>query len=144
MLALMITASFSSFMFIVNCLRNLLSKGIPLKLTDFFVILTEKTFAGIFLDRIGLIRWAPVLWTNWKAKFLSIVKSHAPIKTKRVRYLGSHQTCGRVCAIAMWLNGKPLSLTILKTATFTKGYVIRSMERLNLPRHPIMLMHFSV
>ena len=57
------------------------------------------------------------------------------------RYLGSHQTHGRVCAIAMWLNGKSFSLTILKTGLFTKGYVIRSMEGLNLPRHPIMLMH---
>ena len=26
-----------------------------------------------------------VLWADWKAKFLSIVNSHAPIKTKRVR-----------------------------------------------------------
>ena len=52
MLALMITAS---FMFIVNYLWNLLSKGIPLKLTEVFVILTEKTFPGIFLDKIGLI-----------------------------------------------------------------------------------------
>ena len=48
MLALVITAS---FMFIVNYLWNLLSKGIPLKLTEIFVILTEKTFTGIFLDR---------------------------------------------------------------------------------------------
>ena len=52
MLALVITAS---FMFIINYLPNLLSKGIPLKLTEIFVILTEKTFAGIFLDRIGLV-----------------------------------------------------------------------------------------
>ena len=52
MLALVITAS---FMFIVNYLRNLLSKCIPLKLTEIFVILTGKTFAGIFLDRITLI-----------------------------------------------------------------------------------------
>ena len=55
MLALVITALFSSFMFIVNYLRNLLSNGIPLKLTDVSVILTEKTFAGIFLDKAGLI-----------------------------------------------------------------------------------------
>ena len=27
-----------------------------------------------------------------------------------------------------------------ETRLFTKGYVIRSMERLNLPRHPIILM----
>ena len=35
-----------------------------------------------------------------------------------------------------------LSLKILNTGLFTKDYKIRSMERLNLPRHPIMLMHF--
>ena len=42
----------------------------------------------------------------------------------QARYLGSHQTCGRVCAIAMLLKGKLLSLTILKTGLCTKGYVI--------------------
>ena len=52
MLELVITAS---FMFIVNYLRCLLSKDIPLKLTEIFVILTERTFAGIFLDRIVLV-----------------------------------------------------------------------------------------
>ena len=49
---LVITAS---FMFIVNYLRSLLSKGIPLQLTEIFVILTEKTFARIFFDRIVLV-----------------------------------------------------------------------------------------
>ena len=49
---LVITAS---FMFIVNYLRSLLLKGIPLKLREIFVILTEKTFAKIFLDRIALV-----------------------------------------------------------------------------------------
>ena len=48
-----------------------------------------------------------VLWDDWKAKSLSIVNSHAPIKTKRVRsgkvpWITS--TCGRVCAIAMLLT----------------------------------------
>ena len=38
----------------------------------------------------------------------------------RARYLGSHQTCGRVCAIAMLLNGELLRLTILKTGLCTK------------------------
>ena len=52
MLALVIAAL---FIFIVNYLRSLLSKRIPLKLTETFVILTEKTFAAIFLDRIGLV-----------------------------------------------------------------------------------------
>ena len=55
MLELVIT---TSFMFIINCLGSLLSKNIPLKLTDIFVILTEKTFAGKFLNRIVL---APVM-----------------------------------------------------------------------------------
>ena len=60
----------------------------------------------------------------------------------QARYLGSHQTCGRVCVIAMLLNGKLLSQTILKSGLCTKGYVIRSMKKLNLhvPRHPIMVM----
>ena len=40
---------------------------------------------------------------------------------------------------AMLLNGKLLSLTILKTGLCTKGYVIGSMEKSNLQRHPIML-----
>ena len=40
---------------IVNYLQSLLSKGIPLKLTEIFAILTEKTFAEIFLYRIGLV-----------------------------------------------------------------------------------------
>ena len=52
MLELVITAS---FMFIVNYLRSLLLKGIPLKRTEIFVILTEKTFARIFLDWIVLV-----------------------------------------------------------------------------------------
>ena len=52
MLALVITAS---FMFIVNYLWNLLSNGIPLKLTEVFVILTKKSLTGIFLDKIGRI-----------------------------------------------------------------------------------------
>ena len=84
MLALVITAS---FMFIVNYLQNLLSKGIPLKLTEIFVILTEKTFRR----DISRQDWSynsddpNVLWADWKAKFLTIVNSHAPIKTKRVR-----------------------------------------------------------
>ena len=49
-----------------------------------------------------------VLWADWKAKFLTIVNSHAPIKTKRVR---SHKVpwvtseLGRVCTVTMWLNG---------------------------------------
>ena len=62
----------------------------------------------------------------------------------QARYLRLHQTCGEVCAIAiaMLLNGKLLSVTILKTGLCTKGYVIRSMEKLKLPRHPIMLMRF--
>ena len=55
MLELVIT---TSFMFIINYLRSLVSKGIPLKLTETFVIFTEKTFAGKFLDRIVL---APVM-----------------------------------------------------------------------------------
>ena len=44
--------------------------------------------------------------------------------------------------IAMLLNGKLLRQTILKSGLSTKGYVIRSMKKLNLhvPRHPIMLM----
>ena len=74
-----------------------------------------------------------VLWADWKAKFLSIVNSHAPLKTKRV---GS----GKVPWITsdLW-KGKLLSLTILKTGLCTKGYVIGSMEKSNLQRHPIML-----
>lgn len=78
-----------------------------------------------------------ILWADWKANFFDYcVNSHAPIKTKRVRsgkvwYLGSHQTCGKVCVMVMLPNGKLLSLTILKTGLCTKGYIIRSMEKLN-------------
>ena len=84
MLASVITAL---FMFIVNYHRSLLSKGITLKLSEIFVILTGRTFAVTFLDRIGPV---PVMTrtfclADWKAKFLTIVNSHAPIKTKRVR-----------------------------------------------------------
>ena len=59
----------------------------------------------------------------------------------QARYLGSHQTCGKVCVMVMLPNGKLLSLTILKTGLCTKGYIIRSMEKLKLPRHPITLLH---
>lgn len=52
MLASVITAL---FMFIVNYHRSLLSKGITLKLSEIFVILTGRTFAVTFLDRIGLV-----------------------------------------------------------------------------------------
>ena len=55
------------------------------------------------------------------------------------RYLGSHQTRGRVCVITMLLNGKLLSVTILKTGLRTKGYVIGSMQKSNPQRHPNML-----
>ena len=51
MLALVMTAS---FMYIANYLQILL-RGIPLKLTEISVISTEKTFEGIFLDRIGFV-----------------------------------------------------------------------------------------
>ena len=80
MLALVITAS---FMFIVNYLWNLLSNGIPLSFCNF----NQKNF-----DRdISRQDWSynsddpNVLWADWKAKFVSIVNSHAPIKRKRVR-----------------------------------------------------------
>ena len=52
MLALVITASFT---FIVNYLQRLLLKGIRLKLKEILVISIDKTFAGIFLHRIGLV-----------------------------------------------------------------------------------------
>ena len=42
-------------MFIVNYLQSLLSKGIQLNLIEILVISIEETFAGIFLDRIGLV-----------------------------------------------------------------------------------------
>ena len=134
MLALVIKASC-----VVNYPLTLLSKGIPIKLTKRFVILFEKTFAAIFLDRIGPV---PVTFCvlNGKLFFFTIVNSHAPIKTKRIRsekYLGSYQICERVCAIVTLLNGNLLSLTILKTGLCTKGQVIRLMEMLNLLRHPI-------
>ena len=73
-----------------------------------------------------------VLWADWKAKFLSIVNSHAPIKTK----------CVRSRKVTWITSDLWKGLTILKTGLFTKGYVKGSMERLNPPRHPIMLMHF--
>jgi len=126
---------------IVNYLRSLLSKGILLKLTEIFVILIVKTFAAILLDRIGPV---PVMtqtpcaqtgklnfWLLWTVTFQSKqnVLGHA-------RYLRSHLTCGWVFVIVILLNGKPLSLKILKTGLYTEDYVIESMERLNLPRHP--------
>ena len=84
-----------------------------------------------------------VLCAEWEAFFyFTIVNSHAPIKTKRIRsekYLGSYQICERVCAIVILLNGNLLSLTILKTGLCTKGQVIRLMEMLNLLRHPITI-----
>ena len=103
-------------MFIVNYLQSLLSKGIQLKLAEILIISIEKTFAGIFLDRIAL---APVMTQTFcgltgKLNFRPLC--HAPIKTKRVgsgKVPGSHQTCGRVSAIAILLKGKLLSLTIL-------------------------------
>ncbi|CAH3173115.1 unnamed protein product, partial [Porites lobata] len=48
-LAFVITAS---FLFVINYLQSLLSKGIQLKLIEILVISIEKIFAGIFLDRI--------------------------------------------------------------------------------------------
>ena len=48
----MITAS---FIFVVNYLQSLLSKGIQLKINEVLVISIEKTLAGIFLHRIGLV-----------------------------------------------------------------------------------------
>ena len=63
-------------------------KGIPLKLTEMFVISIEKTFVGIFLDGTGLACTSDdsnALWVDWKGRFLTIVNIHASIKTKRVR-----------------------------------------------------------
>ena len=131
MLALVITAS---FMFIVNYFRNLRWKGIALKLIGVFVISTKKTFAGIFLDRIGLVPAMTRTFCGLTGKLNCWLMWKVMLQTKQnvlgqARYLGSHQTCGMVCAFAMLLNRKLSSLTILKTELCTKGYVIRSMDR---------------
>ena len=131
MLALVITAS---FMFIVNYLRNLRWKGIPLKLIGVFVISTKKTFAGIFLDRIGLVPAMTRTFCGLTGKLNFWLMWKVMLQTKQnvlgqARYFGSHQTCGRACAIAMLLNRKLLSLTILKTELCTKGYVTRGGAR---------------
>jgi len=112
MLALVIKASS-----VVNYPLTFLSNGIPIKLTKRFVILFEKTFAAIFLDRISTVQ-VTFCVLNGKLFFFTIVNSHAPIKTKRIRsgkkkYLGSYRICERVCAIVILLNGNLLSLTIL-------------------------------
>ena len=113
-----------------------------------FHFLIKKIITGIFLDRIGLV---PVMTRTFcgltgKLNFLPLWTVMLQSKQNmlgQARYLGSHQTCGRVCVIVMLLNGKLWSQTILKSGLCTKGYVIRSMKKLNLhvSRHPIMLMH---
>ena len=82
MLALAIT---SLFMLFANCPLSSISLGIPPKLIETFVILIGKTSVTIFLMRIGPVPVITlnVLWANWKEKFLAIVDSHAPVRTKR-------------------------------------------------------------
>ena len=84
MLELVIT---TSFMFIINYLRSLVSKGIPLKLTETFCNFHRENFRRkISRQDCSCTSDDPnVLWADWKAKCLTIVNSHAPIKTKRVR-----------------------------------------------------------
>ena len=101
------------------------SKGQEVLNLGLVPVMTQK-FCGL----TGKLNFCP-LWTVMLQSKLNVLG--------QARYLGSHQTCGRVCAIAMLLNGKLLSLTILKTGLCTKGYVIGSMEKSNLQRHPIML-----
>ena len=55
-----------------------------MKLTKPLVILFEKPFAAIFLDRIGPVS-VKFCVRNGKLFFFTIMNSHAPIKTKRIR-----------------------------------------------------------
>ena len=115
--------------------------------TKILVISIEKTFARIFLDRIGLVPVMTQTFCGLTGKLNFCVLWTVMLQSKlnvlgQARYLGSHQICGRVCVIAMLLKGKLLSLTILKTGLCSNGYVIGSMEKANLQRHPIMLVRF--
>ena len=74
-------------MFIVNYLWNLLSKVHSTKTCRNFCNFNQENFRR----DISQQDWSynsdvpKVLWAEWKAKFLTMVNSHAPIKTKRVR-----------------------------------------------------------
>ena len=130
---------------VVNYPRTFLSKGIPIKLTKPLVILLEKPFAAIFLDRIGpvsvkfcvlngklnfLLLWTVMLQSNQyvsgQAKKVPWIISDLR-KGMRDRYIAKRKPVKSL-----------LSLTILKTGICTKGYVIRLMEMLNLVlKYPI-------
>ena len=63
-------------MFIVNYLQSLLA--------EILIISIEKTFAGIFLDRIGLATVMTQTFCGLTGKLNFRPLCHAPIKTKRV------------------------------------------------------------
>ena len=63
-------------------------KDIPLSLIEISEILIEK----IFRNEISQQDWSfdesedpNLVWSNWKTKFLRVVNSHAPIRTRRAK-----------------------------------------------------------
>ena len=88
-------------------------KGHATKTFTIFLILPEKTFAPIFLDRIGLVPVMTRMFCGLTGKLNFLLLWTVVLQTKqkvlgRARYLGSHQTCERVCAIAMSAKQKAI------------------------------------